>query len=603
MRYALGSICLGALCLAACGIGDLGPADDGPDASPGDGGVGCSAFLTFDPEHPVGVSGAVVRANADVTGASPFRTHTWSVSFKGAAIKKTPAQENQSAITFPAEAPGVYFVRLAVGAPEPCPTVQVQLNVRAPGAIKVPMRLRVTPPASKDAPPFEQPIDVYGGADFSLGTTTLDAGVTAVATVKNGGAGVASYLRFQPASAPAAAVEAFTNATGGFSARLQAQPHDVMVIPTSSAYAPWLVKGFTAGTTVLNIGTGTAMIPGKVLGPSGGPLAGAKVQLKIDGIPSTLATTAADGSFTVLTRPAPDPDSLIAVDVTPPAGSGLPRLLAQSTTALKVDANMVPLDIRYSTALAVRDLGGTQVQRTIVGALKGVKVSVVGGVPDAGTVRSMGLTASVSAFGAVLVTAVTDNAGALPPMLAPARQLSAVIEVAADDHAVTAIDLTSGKPTAIDAPREQTVGTQLRGPDGTPIADAVLDVVPAGDLAAAGVVSAIRVRAGANGQVSVPMAIGGHYDLRIHDPVRARGAPRVAPDVTAPTIAGSYALQPAVTAIGTLLLQGSPTPVGGASIQLLCGLCEGLDRSRPLAEGTSQPDGSFAVAVPDPGTN
>jgi hypothetical protein len=122
-----------------------------------------------------------------------------------------------------------------------------------------------------------------------------------------------------------------------------------------------------------------------------------------------------------------------------------------------------------------------------------------------------------------------------------------------------------------------------------------------GELAQAGVTSSIRARSGAGGQLSASLAAGGRYDLRVHDPVLARGAPRIARDATAQSIAASYALEPGLIATGTLLLQGSP--IGGAAVQILCVQCTGLDRSRPLAEGTSRPDGSFTLAVPDPGTN
>src|SRR5204863_4301309 len=123
-----------------------------------------------------------------------------------------------------------------------------------------------------------------------------------------------------------------------------------------------LVPGWMPGLSSIDIGNAGSAIGGTVYGPSGAPLAGAKVQLRIEQLPSTLAITAADGSFSLLARPLPAVmNPLIAVDVTPPAGSGLPRLLAQSTTVFDLQNQ---LQIHYLSTLALRDLQGAKIQRT-----------------------------------------------------------------------------------------------------------------------------------------------------------------------------------------------------------------------------------------------
>jgi hypothetical protein len=585
-----------ALALIAAGLpacaGSLGSSDDDGGGVP-DAGTGCTAFISFEPAIPVAAPGAVVRANATVEGAPGVIDYAWSVASPSGPLATSPAQADNSAITFPATAPGVYVVTLDVGAAIACPTVQTPLNVLAPGANQAQLRLRVTPPASANVPPFEKIVAVLGGADFSLGTVALDPGVTATATVQSGGTGVAAYVRLMPVAAKDAAVEAFTNSTGGFSARVLGQPHDVIVIPTVAGYAPRRARDWVPSTPTIAVGAG-ATVTGVVRGPGGLPLAGARVQLKIGDVPSTLATTTATGAFTVLAEP--DPGEVIAVDVMPPAGSGLPRLSARSATAFDLAQ---PFQIDYAQ-LALRDLAGATIRRQ--GApVPGAKVVVVGTLAAAGTVTA-GAT-QVAAPGVVRIAATANGSGVLPAALAPAQPLSAVVEVAAGDHAVTAIDLTSATPAAIDAPPAVSIATQLRSPDGTPIADAVLDALPVGPLALAGATSVARARSGANGQLSASLAAGAHYDLRVHDPVRARGAPLSARAVSSQAVAASYTLRPALTATGKLLLQGSPTPVGGAAVELLCSTCSGLERSLPIAEGTSQPDGTFTLVVPDPGTN
>jgi hypothetical protein len=592
----IGSRCAAALALAwlaACGAYS-NDGNGGPDAGDDGGGASCSTFVTFDPASPIASPTTVVRANAVAQGAVGVIDYSWSVTFQSASVAFSLAQADGSAISFPAPVPGIYTVRLDIGSASSCPTALAPLNVVAPGAKQLQLRLQITPPASADVPPFEKLVTVLGGASFSLGTLALDPGLVASSAVQGAGGGVASYLRLMPVAARDAAVETFTDFAGGFTARVLSQPHDVLVIPVGPGYAPRLVRDWSPSTLPIGVDAGTA-VTGTVRGPGGAPLAGAKVQLKIGQVPSTIGTTDGSGAFALLAEPSPG--AVISVDVTPPAGSGLPRLLAQSSTALDLAQ---PLQIGYSAALALRDLGGTPVRRQ--GApLAGAKVVVVGSLAAAGTVTA-GAT-PVSASGLVQIAATASGAGALPPTLAPARALSAVIEVAADDHAVAAIDLTSPAPISIDAPPEVSIATQLRRPDGLPIADALLDAVPTGALALAGVTSSVRARSGTSGAVTARLAAGGHYDLRVHDPVLGRGAPQIVLDATAQAIAASYALAPALATTGKLVLQGSPTPVGGAAVQLLCSLCSGLDRSRPIAEGTSLPDGTFTLVIPDPGTN
>ena len=127
-----------------------------------------------------------------------------------------------------------------------------------------------------------------------------------------------------------------------------------------------------------------------------------------------------------------------------------------------------------------------------------------------------------------------------------------------------------------------------------------MDLVPVGALALAGA-PPLRVESQTAGALSLLVAAGGHYALRLSDP-GGRGAPLVIADVTAATIAASYTLGARLSLSGSLVLSGNPQPVAGASVQILCASCTGIERSRPIAEGVSNAAGDFSVAVPDPGT-
>ena len=127
--------------------------------------------------------------------------------------------------------------------------------------------------------------------------------------------------------------------------RTLSQPHDVVVIPSSSALAPrkltW--SGLSQPSFVIDAGS---PITG-VVRHGTTAVAGAKVELSIDGVPSTIGTTAADGSFSL--RGVPVPSATVTVEVTPPASLGLPRLEAAAAFDLSQ-----PVAITYSSTLLTR---------------------------------------------------------------------------------------------------------------------------------------------------------------------------------------------------------------------------------------------------------
>jgi len=499
-------------------------------------------------------------------------------------VSTQPAQPDDSAVNFLASTPGTYNVGVRVdGAFPSCPDAIEPFNAEAPGANMVQYRLRVLPGTA--APPQERLVLVKGGASASLDEVPVDPGVLATGEIKAGTTGVPAYLRFIPLGTPDAYVEAFTTQTGAYSARVLNTIHDVLVVPTIPGYPPQLVRGWSPAVVAAQVTAGTAIAG--VVRVGGAPIAGAKVQITIGGIPSTLATTAGDGTFSV--RSIATAGVPATVDVTPPPATGLPRITATGTFTLGTS-----MQVTFA-AQTLRDLAGTTVRRggTAVG---GAQLAVVGTLPAAATITAG---ATVDADGIVRLAATANGSGQLPTLLAPAAQLAAAITVAPGDVALTPIDLRTTVPTSITAAPMQEVFTTLKhGAD--PLPGAVLDVVPAGALALAGM-PGVRAVAEANGVVSVPLAPGASYELRPADP-RGRAAPIPAVTVTTGSVAATYTLAPAVRISGVLELAGSSNPLGGAGVQILCTDCSGVARSRPLGETATTGAGAFDVAVPDPGT-
>jgi hypothetical protein len=579
-----------------------------PDAQAPDGGGGgatpppgelCTVSLLAAPTTATAGPTTTVRVSAHVFNGPGTLSYRWTARFDGRAAVTLPvAGDDDSQVNLPVPDPGVYDVTVEViGAPTTCMTGQLPINVRAPGAHSALVRLRVTPPDGAGAPPTEKLVQIDGGATVDLGTVPVDQGVMADVVVSGPGGGVPAYLRFAPAGAPDAIVEAFADSTGRAKAQLVAGTHTVLVVPQRPDLAPRRIAGWSSATAAIAVDAGT-MVSGTVDDPAGDALAGATVQVAVDGVPSTVATTAADGSFVLHAAIGGGP---VIVQVTPPAASGLPRLSATSSV---LDLRMA-MQIRYAGNVTLKDLEGTVVRRQ--GAqgparpVPGAVVTVVGTLAAVGIVTA-GM--SASATGEVRITATTDAAGALPAMLVPSPQpsetpLAAVIAVAPGDLAVASLDTSTGVPANLDAPAMQPIITAMFDAATARLSGGVLDCVPTGALAMAAA-PVLHATADATGAVTIALAAGGHYDLRLRDP-SGRAAPLVVTDRVIATVATSYHLPTSLEVRGTVKLGGTQ-PLPGAAVQFLCASCTGVDRGKPISEVASDAAGRFVLAVPDPGT-
>ncbi len=578
------SILLTALLVASGCAGDIAAGDD--DA--------CRVTLGFTPAMPTSGLAGEVTVTASVQNTIGVLAYNWRVSYLGGPVDFQNAAANESQIRFTALEPGVYTVDLDVDAPSvQCPSANERITVVDPTGTTLDVRLHVTPPFDLDVPPIDRLIRVYGNTDYDLGPVVLDPGIPVTGTVRTvGNAGVPAYITLTPQGMAGAVTETFSSATGAFDVTVLNQPHDVVVIPSSSGLAPrrFVWNPTQPNTLVMDAGTSiTGVVRHGVT-----PLANAKVQLTIAGVPTTLGTTASDGSFTVLGSLASGTSPQVKVEVTPASASGLPRLEVQGMFNVGV-----PIVATYSASLTTRNIGGTTVRRAGA-ALANRKVTIVAALAASGSVTA-GVTLSATGYTRIALT--TDGGGSLPSVLAPAGPLSAVTAVsvanpALPDLAVSAFDLSSSVPATIDAPTMMPFTTLALG---QVVLDGVrVDLVPTGSLALAGSPT-LQLRGDADGRVSTSIAAGGIYDLVFSDP-EGRSGQRIVHDVTYSTVGSSYTLVPAVSVSGTLSVTGNPNKIRGASVQILCASCAGLYRDRPIAEVASDEAGDFVLAVPDPGT-
>jgi hypothetical protein len=60
-------------------------------------------------------------------------------------------------------------------------------------------------------------------------------------------------------------------------------------------------------------------------------------------------------------------------------------------------------------------------------------------------------------------------------------------------------------------------------------------------------------------------------------------------------------LPKALTITGKVTASATTNPLIGASIQILCASCTGVDASRPIAQTATDAYSTYRLAVPDPG--
>jgi hypothetical protein len=568
--------------LAACAGGGDGPY---PDASANDANNECQLSISFDDDTPD--AGTTVRATAVVINGSGVLDYTWSVAFDPSGantpVATTPAQPDNSEIEFPVANAGPYRVTLDVTAAVACLQYSQVVNAVDPGANSLRWRVRVNPGPGVEAPPQEFAYEIPGGADYTLNPIMLSGGALELGTVRGpGGVGIPAYLRWTIAGPdPGPMIEGFAGATGVFEARVWSQASNLLVVPASSTIAPRVLALWSPGDPI-DLDAGVA-VSGVVRDRANAPLAGARVSLAVDGVPSTLATTDAAGAYTVRARAGTSIDIVVA----PPAGSGLPVLRATTPWQTTIDA-------RWSAGLVIRDAAGLVLRDPGGGAAAGAKVTFVGPVASPGTI-----TGAAVVDGTVAIAATANGAGALPATLVPGVVLSAVIAPSAGVVGIANANFTAGVPANLTTPAMTQLTAHIASPMGDDVAGAQVQAIPIGTLAIAQAIGNSGVSNGA-GNVAFPVATGGAYDIVIDDRTRALARRRI-------TAATAFALGN-VTLLDGLELSGairSPAgaPVPYASIEVYCNetSCSADETLHPAAEAATDLAGNFGVILRDPG--
>jgi hypothetical protein len=580
---------------ASCGAG--GDADGGPDADVS----GCTMRITANPAMPNVGDTVDIDGSIDSFGVSGLESYVFTVTRSNSPVTLTERDPfDGSKMSFDADVAGTYRIELRGDqGGVSCTDDVLTLNAVDPGAATALFRFRFVTGLAQPAPPQDKLFEIPGGADYSLSTIGLDSGVARGGLIRDdGGQLTRAYLRFTNTD-DGSVIEAFAGTDGRYDVRLLPGSYDLLVVPQSGGAPPTLYASLsTSNIGDLTLAAGE-VVTGTVVDGAGQPLVGAQVAMRAGAVPTTIGVTDLTGAFAVTGQLG----GATAISVTPPAGSGLPRLDLPASAGLIASAG-TPLEIRYAASGTSRTVDTTLTETDGTTPLPGASATFVArSIAAAGTVTPQGGSA-VDAAGELRATAESDGAGAISVALPEAVYDLIVRPPAASSaavHLIAGVDLSAGQPSpsalAVAAPA--TLGGRVVDTAG--LEGSVVRAAPRGLLAsepgAAGTAIAI-----ADGSYSVAVVGGARYDLTI-DPAGSFARAVVA-DVTAPAPGddldlGAASLDPAIAVSGAVVVSGAPVR-SGITVQVFCGDCTGGAALVPLAESITDADGRFTVALPDP---
>jgi hypothetical protein len=595
-----------AVMLAACGDGDGGGVSfpDGgvppSDAAPA---PYCAMRIAVDLATPRAPTSILATAEIDSEYLIGAQTYAWQVRAGGALVEHTEQDPDGRQIAFPATQPGVYQVRLQGSvAGYACTDAVDSITVAPADAPEISYRLRLVPAPGQPAVSHERIDTIVAGIDYHLGRITLPSGVPVSGSIRSAaGDPLAAYVR--ATRSDAVPVEAFADVDGQFSMRLESLGFDVLVVPVDPAHAPARFPAQMSETWTL-IAPPAATMSGAILDPAGQPLAGARVALRVDDLPATVAVTDAQGAFAV---PAP-PGSAAALLVVPPASTGLPWLeLAPSAALASALAAGNGTTISYAAGLAVHDIAPVALDAggAALGDVRATwiarSVAVPGPAAAAGTLSVDGQ--SFALAGAMRATATAGADGAWPPVRLPEGVYDVILEPAGDDPAdsVTARVVDLAASPVVDSLRLASPAL-VRGravdPAGSGLPGIQITARPLGLLAHSPAAGAAATTA-SDGTFALALAPDAEYELVLDSADRRHGRTRIT--VTTPAAGESLELAPR-TLLAAARLTGQVALLDGAGAAGVAVLlsCLSCDATAPLAEAVTDSTGAFVLAVPYP---
>lgn len=575
---------------------------------PGDGGPGECRFTITSATSPVTAPTDVfVEGQVDPESGWP-QAIQWDVrNAEGQYVSSYSQGPTDLNMTFYADIPGMYNVTLSgwLGTTE-CSTDAVSVLVIDPFANIERFRLHFLPAAGHDdVPAQDRFVDITGELDHDMGEVQLDSGWQTEGLVQtDDGTSLAAYIRASTVATDPSRLtfESFSDAAGRFAMRTVFTGLDYLIVPADNTVAPQRFSAVAPGQDSFDISPGIAAT-GTVSENPGVPVAGARVSLRVDDVPSTLATTDAAGGFALSARAGP----VTSVAVVPPAGSGLLELSLPEASGATLDVASGEFAIAYGPGQSSRPVAITAL------ALNGVTVAVATRatfiarpIAGAGTL-TIGAGDTHELTGTARISLSADGVGTLSAVL-PEAEYDVILEPENPKHGAPTLlymDLRAGRPTPASltiGPAARIAGT-VRGPDGSRVVNASISAIPTGILTLTPAASASATSTD-NGSFVLRLIPGGQYQLQARTVDATHVHARIlinVPSAVEPTDIGVLQMGPSVSVTGQVRLPLGVGGAGGITIRTMCFECPEEQRERILSETITDSTGSFTIPVPDPG--
>jgi hypothetical protein len=471
-----------------------------------------------------------------------------------------------------------------------------KIHVDDPNYIKLTYTARIMPPPFTGLPPVDRLVNI-GGVDMSQ-NLQLEQGQQ-VSLKVTGAAGTApAMVRLLRLAGDPLPRDIYLP-TGSAKVRLTGTFH-ALVIPDAKDAAPMLLPGKIAAALgsswEITLDPGK-LIQGKVLKSDATPMAGATVSIhtKSNGVqvPSTLATTASDGTFAVRVSTGP-----ATMSVVPPASEGLPVASIQNA-GLMIVSDATGWVFSFAGAVSAK-VGGVVTLSDGSKPASGVHaVMTAKGLPSAGTLTVGG--ATLKADGVVRKVLTTDASGALKDPLSGSKQISMPAGTYTVDlwpggtgtgqgFASTSVQInaTSQAPLALSLSERVTISGAVKGPEG----ESVLARV---------------VATSTSGQFTTTSDTSGAFSMNVDDKttynlmVRPLGTEqRLSRHDEAMSVAGPKSM-PAITLTRAIAVTGrvlsANTGIPGATVRIWCS-AGGCPSNAVVDEVQTAANGGFELLVP-----
>ncbi|MCG5052145.1 MAG: hypothetical protein KA712_04220 [Myxococcales bacterium] len=548
---------------------------------------------------------ATVQAQVESGRVPPEESFVWQVSFEGALLV---AETGGERLTFPVERRGPYPIFVQAGNCSGSTVLQaLEANERTTD-----LWVRVLPPAGANLVPYERTLALSrdGVAEQVL---RLAPGVQVSIAPKRASAletdvQIPAFVRVVPKESTFR-WEGHTAATGRFEARVDPfLVYDVLLVPESD-FAPVLLGAQTTqmlGSQSFRLDSGT-LVQGTALAASGN-VAGVRVLLRAGALPSTLATSDAQGRFTLRASAARygvtvrAPENAALPDLELPEAEGVTvtpqrALLPLSVTWQPYEATQVVLRVRLPDGLA--PLPDAEVELATRTPLPNAGVLRVDQGPAQALLGKVVRRGTTDAEGQVVFLNVPR--GSYRVRVTPPRRPGLVQR----DHDIQ-LDATSAELT-LDLPRPVTLTGQLA--PAPQAAGALIQAYDTDAPAAAPFVATVDSQGGYALQVAPQRT----YRLRAVPAAPAPAFPMASVSVQTADLPLPPRTLPLAMPFAGRVTSEAGLPLAGAVVQLFCwgegsdcvsrspdGTLLSVATAIPLGEITTDETGQFALSAIDP---